>query len=100
MSPRRIRAWILAFDLIWIVLASAASFVVRYGLDLSVARASVFALFPFFIAACVIWAALSFSLNLDGFHGGWRLSAVVSNVVSALLCTMSVLLALGYLARN
>lgn len=100
MSPRRIRAWILAFDLIWIVLASAASFVVKYGLDLSVARASVFALFPFFIAACVIWAALSFSLNLDGFHGGWRLSAVVSNVVSALLCTMSILLALGYLARS
>ncbi len=101
MIARRLDAWILAFDLIWATLAFAASFAVRYGLVWSsVTRTSMLALLPFFLASCVIWTFLSCTMNLDGFHGGWRLPAVVSHVLSALLCTMSILLALAYLARN
>ena len=98
MTPRRISAWILAFDLIWIALALGISFVIRYGLDWGIAGAPFLSLAPFLIATCVVWTFLSSTLNLDGFHGGWRLPAVVSHVVSALLCTMAILLALAYLA--
>ena len=100
MTPRRISAWILAFDLFWIALALGISFVIRYGLDWGIAGAPFLSLAPFLIATCVVWTFLSSTLNLDGFHGGWRLPAVVSHVLSALLCTMAILLALAYLARN
>ena len=100
MTPRRISAWILAFDLIWIALALGISFMIRYGLDWGIAGSPFLSLAPFLIATCVVWTFLSSTLNLDGFHGGWRLPAVVSHVVSALLCTMAILLALAYLARN
>jgi lipopolysaccharide/colanic/teichoic acid biosynthesis glycosyltransferase len=101
MTARRISGWILAFDLIWAALAFVVSVGIRYGFDWTrMIRPSVPALLPFFLATCVMWTLLSGSLKLDGFQGGWRLPAVVSHLVAALLCTTSILLALAYLARN
>jgi lipopolysaccharide/colanic/teichoic acid biosynthesis glycosyltransferase len=101
MKSRNISIWVLLLDLLWASLAFVMSFVIRYGLDWSgAARVSVIALLPFFVAACVAWTFLSCILKLDGFQGGWSLPAVVSHVFTGLLCTMSVLLTLAYLARN
>ena len=101
MTARRLRAWILALDLLWIALAFVASVAIRYGFDWSrTIQTSGFALLSFFFATCIAWTLLSASLKLDGFHGGWRLPAVISHLLTALLCTMSILLAVAYLARN
>ena len=101
MTARRLTVWILLFDLTWAGVAFAASWTMRYGLVWnSSSRESLFALLPFFVATCVTWTFLSSSLKLDGFHGGWRLPAVVSNVFTALSCTMAIQLAFAYLARR
>jgi len=47
----------------------------------------------------LIWTILSSSLDLDGFRGGWRISAVASQQLLAVMIVMGILLAAGYLLR-
>jgi lipopolysaccharide/colanic/teichoic acid biosynthesis glycosyltransferase len=61
---------------------------------------SIHALIPFVAATCFIWIALSALMQLDGFRGGWKLSAVFSHLLLGTGCTFALLLALGYLMRS
>src|SRR5581483_1722326 len=99
MKPRHVDLWILAADLCWIAVALVAADLLRYGLALSSENSLLHVLLPLLCASCVIWLALSLWTDLDGFRGGWRFSAVVSQALIAVSIEMSILLAIGYLAR-
>jgi lipopolysaccharide/colanic/teichoic acid biosynthesis glycosyltransferase len=101
MNPRYLSSGILIGDLLWSVLAMLGAIVLRYGVGLSqVEIRSLAAQVSFLVAAWIIWTLLSLFLALDGFEGGWRLSAVVSHLLLAVSGLMVVLLAGGYLFRN
>jgi lipopolysaccharide/colanic/teichoic acid biosynthesis glycosyltransferase len=101
MNQRKLSAEILISDLLWSVLAMAAALVLRYGTDLGhVELRSATALLPFLAATWGIWTLLSLLLPLDGFRGGWRLSAVVSQLLLSVGGLMLILLSGGYLFRR
>jgi lipopolysaccharide/colanic/teichoic acid biosynthesis glycosyltransferase len=101
MIQRKLPITILIADLAWSVVAMGAALVLRYGMHFSRPdRNSTAHLFPFFAAALLIWALFSVSLPLDGFTGGWRLSAVISQLLLAVGILTLVLLSGGYLTRS
>ena len=101
MNTRRLELWILLADLSWIAGAFFISDLLRFGLTwTSSERVSMQALLPFGVTAAVFWVALSFFMQMDGFRGGWKFSVVFSHVLFGSMCTIAVLLALGYLTRT
>ncbi|MBV9340163.1 MAG: sugar transferase [Acidobacteria bacterium] len=101
MNTRKLEVWILLADLTWIALAFFAADLLRFGLTWKAyERTSIQALLPFVIATYFIWIALSLFMPMDGFRGGWKLSAVFSHLLFGTGCTLSLLLALGYLTRS
>lgn len=101
MNPRYLSSGILIGDLVWSVLAMAGATALRYGVGLDQVEVhSLAAQASFLVASWIIWTLLSLFLALDGFEGGWRLSAVVSHLLLAVSGLMVVLLAGGYLFRN
>ena len=101
MNTRRLELWILLADLTWIAGAVFISDLLRFGLTWTpIERVSIQALLPFGAAAAVFWAALSFFMQMDGFRGGWKFSVVFSHLLFGSICTIAVLLALGYLTRT
>lgn len=101
MNTRKLELWILLADLIWLGVAFLGADLLRFGLTWTPdERASIQTLLPFVIATSVLWVALSLFMPMDGFRGGWKLSAVLSHLLLGTACTFAVLLALGYLTRN
>src|SRR5579863_5782407 len=101
MKPRNLPAWILVVDLLWSVLAMTVALAIRYGIRPSgVDLDSEIAQMPFLLATLVLWTLLSYFLPLDGFRGGWRFSAVVSQLLLSVGGLMLALLSGGYLFRN
>jgi lipopolysaccharide/colanic/teichoic acid biosynthesis glycosyltransferase len=101
MNPRRLSYAVLLADLAWAAVAMGTAIVLRYGTQWSrFDRDSSWHLMPFLAATWLIWALMSLVLSLDGFRGGWRLSAVVSQLLLAVGGVMLVLLSGGYLARS
>lgn len=101
MKFRHLHRWILLADLGWIVAAFFCAELLRYGLVWSpVDRASAYRLLPFFGATLLLWSVLSPWMKLDGFSGGWRFPAVLSQTFLAVCCVMGFLLGTGYLARQ
>jgi lipopolysaccharide/colanic/teichoic acid biosynthesis glycosyltransferase len=78
----------------------ALAYALRYDFpSRDTARIPAPALLPFLIGALAFWSILSFKLHLDGFHGGWRFPAILSQLFPAVLSLMALLLAGAYLAR-
>lgn len=100
MNQRNLPYGILVSDLLWSMLAMAGALVLRYGWEWNHVKLVASALLPFLAATWVIWTFLSLSLPLDGFRGGWRLSAVVSQSLLAVCGLMLILLSGGYLVRR
>ena len=101
MNQRKLSSRILASDLLWSILAMVGALVLRYGAEWShVEMRAASALLPFLAATWVIWTILSLSLPLDGFRGGWRLSAVISQLLLGVGGLMLILLSGGYLVRR
>jgi len=101
MIQRRLPIAVLIADLAWSLVAMGFAVGLRYGVQWSQAdKESASQLFPFFAAAWLIWALFSLLLPLDGFRGGWRLSAVVSHLLLAVGTLTLILLSGGYLARS
>ena len=99
MNQRKLSVSILIADLVWSVVAIGAAIVLRYGVQWSsLDKESVAHLLPFLGAVWVIWALFSFFLPLDGFRGGWRFSAVVSQLFLAVTALTLILLSGAYLA--
>jgi lipopolysaccharide/colanic/teichoic acid biosynthesis glycosyltransferase len=101
MNQRYLSFGVLIADLIWSLLAMSAAILLRYGTTGgSVEMAATLSLVPFLSATWIIWGILSLSVPLHGFHGGWRLSAVTSQLVLFVTCLLLVLLSGGYLSRS
>lgn len=101
MNNRRLEIWILLADLVWILLAFWGADVLRYGTTWDPAeRIGIDALVPFVAATCLTWIALSCFMQMDGFRGGWRLSAVLSHVFIGTCFLVAVLAVIGYFSRT
>jgi len=101
MNQNKLTSGILISDLLWSVLAMVGALSLRYGIALNHLELHLLAVHAALLAAgWVIWTLLSLFLALDGFEGGWRLSAVVSQLLLAVSGLMLVLLAGGYLLRS
>jgi lipopolysaccharide/colanic/teichoic acid biosynthesis glycosyltransferase len=101
MKKNRFMLWILATDLLWVTVAFLGADLLRYGVHSNTTQnAFVHDLLPFLLVTWVVWAFLSDSLQLDGFRGGWRSSAIVSALFLGVLFLMTVLLAVSYLLRD
>jgi hypothetical protein len=89
MTAKRLTSWMLAADLVWAVVSFSAAGLLRYGIHWSTAqRIPLLALLPFLAASLLLWTLLYHRFHLDGFHGGWRFSAIASRLLLAILCLM------------
>jgi lipopolysaccharide/colanic/teichoic acid biosynthesis glycosyltransferase len=101
MNTRRLEVWIWAADLLWIFCAFLGADLLRFGTTWTPdERMSIHALVPFTIAAGVTWSGLSLFMQMDGFRGGWRFSAVISQLLLGLTCTLGLLAILGWFTRS
>lgn len=101
MKARTVIRWILFADLAWSLVAFLGAQALRYdGIWDSASRTASEALLPFLAGTTILWFFLSSWMKLDCFQGGWRFPAVVSQVLLAVLCLMSILLSAGYLWRG
>jgi lipopolysaccharide/colanic/teichoic acid biosynthesis glycosyltransferase len=101
MNQRRLSAAVLTADLVWSVVAMGIALILRYGVRWNGGdEDSALHLLPFLGAGWLIWTLLSLLVPLDGFRGGWRLSALVSQLLLAVSGLMLILLAGGYLFRS
>ena len=100
MKVRTIRFCILFADLCWAVTAFGLSYGVRYLHEWnSTNRLPPRNLLPFLLFVVLFWTALSFWAQLDGFRGGWRFPAILSQLFPAVSVLMILLFSAAYLAR-
>jgi len=93
----RSKLGILGGDLLVIALSFCVATYLRYGTsDYGRLRA----LLPFVAISCLLWVLFYFGMNLTGARDGWKMSAIASRLLLAVGCQMSILLAVGYLARQ
>lgn len=99
---RRYRFTILILDLVWIVFAFFFAYALRYHhISFSMESEDSFRIFYSIIgAALLIWTLLSLSRSLDGFQGGWQLSAIVSRLTIGIFYLMVALFAVGFATRH
>jgi putative colanic acid biosysnthesis UDP-glucose lipid carrier transferase len=101
MTPRTLRNSILTADLIWGMLAMPIAYLMRYGwVWRGPTDRSALVFIPPLMAALLFWSLMSSWVRLDGFRTGWMLSAVVSQLLLAVLGVMLALFAIGYLLRE
>jgi len=100
MKKQRLQYWILAGDITWALIALPLAYLMRYGLAWYGPQGGSFLTFvPPLLVAIALWAFLFLSMKLDGFHRGWDLSAILSELFLALCLLMIILMAGGYLLR-
>jgi lipopolysaccharide/colanic/teichoic acid biosynthesis glycosyltransferase len=99
---RKYRFSILILDLVWIVLAFLLAYFLRYRyFDLGLESNAAFRIFYSIIgSALLIWTLLSLSRSLDGFQGGWQLSAIASRLLIGIFYLMVFLFAVGFATRH
>src|SRR6266446_723245 len=102
MKIRNLRYWILTADLCWMLVALGLGFRLRYsgpvGSTDFIRHFQTYSLMV--LAATVVWTLLYFDMGLDGFKGGWHLSAILSQFIVAVSLLMIVLLAFSFLTRH
>jgi lipopolysaccharide/colanic/teichoic acid biosynthesis glycosyltransferase len=99
-THRGFRAWIWSADLLWFALSIVLAWFLRYGAkwhDQPRLVAQTFALTLF--CSALVWTILWFVLDLDCFRGAWRISAVTTQLLLAVMVVMGTLLTAGYLLR-
>ncbi len=101
MNTRKLEIWILLADVLCIAAAFFSAALLRFGLTWSPDdRVAIQALLPFMIATCLSWLVLSSVMQMDGFRGGWRLSAMLSQLLLGVGCTVALVIALAYFSRT
>jgi lipopolysaccharide/colanic/teichoic acid biosynthesis glycosyltransferase len=100
VKTQRLRYLILGADLIWGVCAMGLAYWLRYGHGVQDPEQIPLVLFgPPLLLAMFLWSWLSVWLHLDGFRGGWRVPAVLSQLFPAVAGLTAILFAVGYAAR-
>jgi lipopolysaccharide/colanic/teichoic acid biosynthesis glycosyltransferase len=97
MKTHTLRHLVLAADLAWAAVAMGLACLLRYGW--STGLSSILAFVPPLLASLFLWSILSSWLRLDGFRGGWRVPAVLSQLLPAVLGLMAIVFAGAYAAR-
>lgn len=106
MKVRNLRFLVLSTDLCWLLVALGLSFHFSFRLRYSGAEEWTDFILHFqpyslmILAAIVAWTLLYFEMGLDGFKGGWQLSAILSQFIVAVSLLMVVLLAFSFLTRD
>ena len=99
-NHHRFRSWIWAADLMWLTLSMILAWFIRYGSAWNVQpRYTVQGFSLTLLGSLLIWSILWSALELDGFRGGWRFSAVASQLMLAFAIVMVTTLAAEYLVR-
>src|ERR1700674_3568425 len=93
MKPEQLRNRILAADLAWDPVALAAEQSLCSGLHCSQLRLGPSNFVVYVVCTVFSWVLLSENMHLDGFRGGWRLSALVSHLLLAVGLLMVLLFA-------
>ena len=99
MKTHTLRHLVLAADLAWAAIAMVLAYLLRYGWSQTAERSSILVFLPPLLASLFLWSVLSSWLRLDGFRGGWRVPAVLSQLLPAVLGLMAILFAGAYAAR-
>jgi lipopolysaccharide/colanic/teichoic acid biosynthesis glycosyltransferase len=99
MKTHTLRHVVLAADLAWAAIAMGLAYLMRYGWPQSGERSAILAFMPPLLASLFLWSILSSWLRLDGFRGGWRVPAVLSQLLPAVLGLVAILFAGAYAAR-
>lgn len=100
MTIKTFRFRILIADLCWAGTAMALSYGLRYARAWeSATRLPLLDFLPFLLFTILFWTALSSWTHLDGFRGGWRFPAILSQLCPAIAVLMVLLFAGAYLAR-
>lgn len=100
VKTQNLRYAILGVDLLWAVAAMGLAYWLRFnGAERGVQAGSILGFAPPLLLAMLLWSVLSWCLRLDGFRGGWRVPAVVSQLFPAVAGLMAAVLACGYVAR-
>ena len=100
MKIQRLHYGILGADLCWSAIAIVVSYALRYEHSWQdPTRIPALTFVPFLASIVLFWVVLSSWLSLDGFRGGWRFSAMLSQLFPAVLSLMVFLFAGAYLAR-
>lgn len=100
MTVKSFRFRIMVADLTWAVMAMVLAYSLRYeGQWHSPVRLPAPDFLPFLAFTVVFWIALSSWVHLDGFRGGWRFSAILSQLFPAVLSLMLLLFTGCYLTR-
>jgi lipopolysaccharide/colanic/teichoic acid biosynthesis glycosyltransferase len=99
MKTHTLRHLVLAADFVWATVAMGLAYLLRYGWPHGAERSSILSFVPPLLASLFLWSVLSSWLRLDGFRGGWRVPAVLSQLLPAVLGLMAILFAGAYAAR-
>jgi lipopolysaccharide/colanic/teichoic acid biosynthesis glycosyltransferase len=100
MKTQKLRYLILGADLTWAVASMGLAYLLRYGRAAAGAEQSPIVVFlPLLLLALFLWSVMSWWLQLDGFSGGWRVAAVLSQLFPAVVGLMATVFAGGYAAR-
>jgi lipopolysaccharide/colanic/teichoic acid biosynthesis glycosyltransferase len=99
MKTHTLRHLVLAADLGWAAIAMGIAYLLRYAWLPSSQRSSILVFVPPLLASLFLWSVLSSWLRLDGFRGGWRVPAVLSQLLPAVLGLMAIVFAGAYAAR-
>ena len=102
MKVRNIRYWILAADLLCVFGALVFAIVLRHASTIDrISFTEYFQAYSLIVlVASVVWALLYFEMSLDGFKGGWQLSAVLSKIIVGVSVLMLVVLAFAFLTQH
>lgn len=102
MNNRKLRYWILAVDLLWLIGALGLSIRIRYiGVRASFGFPEHLQAYSLMLSvAFVVWALLYFEMNLDGFKGGWHLPTILSKVIVATFLLLVVMPAFAFLTQH
>jgi lipopolysaccharide/colanic/teichoic acid biosynthesis glycosyltransferase len=100
MKIQSLRFRILVSDLCLCVASMALSYCLRYEpVWQSPAKIPAPDFLPFVGFAVLYWTALSLWVHLDGFRGGWRFPAILSQLLAAVTILMVLLFSGAYLTR-
>lgn len=100
MRTQKLRYLILGADLLWVGASMRLAYLLRYGRTVpGPGRSPIMVFLPLLLLALVLWIVLSRWLQLDGFRGGWRVAAVLSQLFAAVSGMMAALSAEGYATR-
>lgn len=97
MKTQSLRYVILGADLIWAVVAITLACLLPAGTgERSAPPDSILVCVPALLLALFLWIVLSSWLRLDGFRGGWRGPAVLSQLFPAVAGLVATLFACGF----